>query len=149
MYPHKRKLAIITWRRIFEIVFVLSFRSSPVIKQMIHEILVRNPLLIHKIDKYRIIRLSLQLKCVYNYYDDVILTNALRSDICKYLAVVGLPRAKYAFDCKYISFCIQLNNFIRLGIANSFIFVIFTCCCLYVMPQLTFSDQIRLRHFIV
>ena len=32
---------------------------------------------------------------------------------------------------------------IRLWIANSFLFLIFPCCYFYVMPQSTFSDQIR------
>ena len=52
MYIHKRVCAIITLRRIFEIVYVQNFTSSPVIKQMIHLIFVHNPLFI-KCNFYR------------------------------------------------------------------------------------------------
>ena len=58
------------------------------------------------------------------------------------------PSDKYTFDCKYVSFCIELNTFIRLKIANSFLFLIFPVCYLYVMSQSTFHDQIRPRPLI-
>ena len=48
MYLHKRVCAIITLRRMFEIVYVQNFISSPVIKQMIHLIFFHNPLFIYK-----------------------------------------------------------------------------------------------------
>ena len=48
MYLYKRVCAIITLRRMFEVVYVQNFISSPVIKQMIHLIFFRNPLLIYK-----------------------------------------------------------------------------------------------------
>ena len=41
MYLHKRKCAVITLR-IFEIVYVLNFSRSPVIKQMIQLIFFNN-----------------------------------------------------------------------------------------------------------
>lgn len=65
------------------------------------------------------IRLSLQPKCVKIDHDDAPLTSALRSDIYLQLAVADLASVKNAFDYKYmfISFCVQLNNVIRLGIA--------------------------------
>ena len=47
MYFHQQKSAIITLRRIFEIVYVLNIISCPVIKQMIDLILVHNPLFIY------------------------------------------------------------------------------------------------------
>ena len=55
------------------------------------------------------------------------------------------PSDKYTFDCKYVSFCIELNTFIQLKIANSFLFLIFPVCYLYVMSQSTFHVQIRPR----
>ena len=58
------------------------------------------------------------------------------------------PSDKYTFDCKYVSFCIELNTFIRLKIANFFLFLIFSVCYLYVMSQSTFHDQIRPRPLI-
>ena len=48
MYIHKRVCAIITLRRMFEIVYVQNFISSPVSKQMIHLICFHNPLFIYK-----------------------------------------------------------------------------------------------------
>ena len=41
-----------------------------------------------------------------------------------------------------------LNTFKRLKIANSFLFLIFPVCYLYVMSQSTFHDQIRLHPLI-
>ena len=94
------------------------------------------------------IRHSLQLQSINNFHDDVILTSALRSYICYKLTVADFPSDKYTFDCKYVSFCIEFNTFIRLGIANSFLFIIFQCCYFYVMSQSTFPDQIRPRPLI-
>ena len=62
--------------------------------------------------------------------------------------MADFPRDKYTFDCKYVSFCIELITFIRLGIANSFLFLIFPCCYFYVMSRSTFPDQIRPRPLI-
>ena len=64
------------------------------------------------------------------------------------LTMADFPSDKYTFDCKYVSFCIELNTFIRLGIANSFLFLIFPFCYFYVMSQSTFPDQIRPRPLI-
>ena len=91
----------------------------------------RNPLFIKcifLIVKNRMIRLSLHLKCFkkltwWHYIDKC---NAIRYLLIFCLA--DLTSDKYAaFDLKYISFCIQLNTFVRLGIANSFLFLIFPC----------------------
>ena len=62
--------------------------------------------------------------------------------------MADFPSDKYTFDCKYVSFCIEFNTFIRLGIANSFLFQIFPCCYFYVMSQSTFPDQIKPRPLI-
>ena len=107
----------------FEIVNVLNVIRSPGMKQIVHLIFVHSCLFIYKIQFLlsNMIRLSLQV--LKRYHDDVILTSALRSDICLKLTVADLPSNKYAFSCKYRSFCIHFNIFIRLGIANSFIFV--------------------------
>ena len=94
------------------------------------------------------IRLSLQLRSIKYFHDDVILTSALRSNICLKLTVADFPSDKYTLDCKYLSFCISLNTFKRLGIANSFTFIIFQCCYFYVMSKSTFPDQIRPRPLI-
>ena len=86
MYLHKRVCAIITLRRISEIVNVQNFISSLVIKQMIHLIFLHNPLFIYRnaifIVKNCMIRLSQQLRSIKYFHDDVILTSALRSYIC-------------------------------------------------------------------
>ena len=140
MYLHKQVCAIITLRRMFEIVYVQNFISSPVIKQMIHLTFFQNPLVFFiKCNFYRqnLYDPPLAGNCraskIY-FHDDVILTSALRSYICLKLTVVDFRSDKYTFDCKYISFCIYLNTFIRLGIANSFLFIIFSCCYFYVIP---------------
>ena len=62
--------------------------------------------------------------------------------------MADFPSDKYSLDCKYVSFCIELNTFKRLGIANSFLFIIFQCCYFYVMSQSIFPDQIRPRPLI-
>ena len=92
------------------------------------------------------IRLSLQLQSNETFHYDVILTSALRSYICKKIIVADFPSDKNIFDCKNVSFCIELNTLIRLGIAN--FFLIFQCCYFYVMSQSTFVDQIRPRPLI-
>ena len=84
---------------------------------MIHLTFVHNPLFINKIAKCNLIfivkncmiRLSLQLQSNNNFHDDVILTNALRSYICRKLTMADFPCDKYTFDCKYVSFifCIE------------------------------------------
>ena len=115
-----RYYSCITLQRISEIVYVPNFISSPVIKKMTHLIFLHNPLFI-----YRMQFLSLKLKrSIKFFHDDVILASALRS----YITVADFPSDKYILDCKYVSFCIELNTFIRLGIANSSLFLIFPCC---------------------
>ena len=62
--------------------------------------------------------------------------------------MADFPSDKYTFDCKYVQFCIELNTFIRLGMANAFLFLIPLCCYFYVKSQSTFPDQIRPRPLI-
>ena len=64
------------------------------------------------------------------------------------LTVADFLSDKYSFDCRYASFCIELKTFIRLIIANSFLFLIYPCCYFYVMSQSTFHNQIRPRPLI-
>ena len=94
------------------------------------------------------IRLSLQLQNIKKFHGDVILTSAVRSYICYIRTVADFSSHKYTFDCKYVSFCIELNTFVRLGFANSFFFLILPCCYFYVMSQPIFPDQIRPRPLI-
>ena len=151
MYLFKRVCAIITLRRIFDIVYVQNFISSPVIKQMIHLIYFHNPLFFYKIQflssKIGMIRLSMQLQSITNFPDDVILISALRSYLLKTYRG-DFSGDKYKFACTYVSFCIELNTFVRLRIANSFLFLIFQWCYFYVLSQSTFPDQIRPRPLI-
>ena len=141
MYLHKLVCAIITLRRVFEIVYVQNLISSPVFKQLIHLIFF---FIIHClfikcifIVKNCMIRLSLQLQSIKSFHD-AILTSALRSYIYLNLTVSDFPSDKYTFDCKNVSFCIELNTFIRLRSANVFLFLIFPCCYFYVMSQSIF-----------
>ena len=49
-----------------------------------------------------------------------------------------MPCYKDAFDCKFVSFCIQLNTLIWLGLTSSFIFVILPCSNFHVISQSNF-----------
>ena len=136
-YLHKRKCAIITLRKIFEIVYVLNLMSSPVIKQMIDLTFVHNPLFIFKMQFLLSIIILSASHCNLSASKIVMVT------YWQVLIHVTCRGGKYAFNCQHITFCIQLNIFIRLGIANSFIFLIFPCCYFYVMSRVTF------KHFLI
>ena len=147
MYLHKRVCAIITLRRMFEIVYVQNFISSPVIKQMIHLIFLHNPLFIYKMQFLSSKTAWSATRCNCRASTIFMMTSYWQVH-CDHIFVTDFPSDKYTLDCKYVSFCIELNTFKRLGIANSFLFIIFQCCYFYVMSQSTFPDQIRPRPLI-
>ena len=56
------------------------------------------------IDENQLIRLSLHLKNVKYYHDDVLLTSASRLHICLWPAVANYPSVYNACHCKLLSF---------------------------------------------
>ena len=152
MYLHKRVCAIITLRRMFEIAYVQNFISSPVIKQMILLIFFQNPLFIYKMHFLLSKTAWPASRCNCRSSNMLMLTSYWQVHcghiFAKNLPLRYFPSDTYTFDCKYVSFCIALNTFIRLKIANSFLFLIFPVCFLYLMSQSTFHDQIRPRPLI-
>ena len=144
-------MAIITLQRIFEIEYVLNFISSPFIKHLIRSIFVHNPLFIYKVQF--LLSKTVRSASHCNWSVSKIMMTSYWQVHCDQIFANNLPWRIYrAINMHLIvstlSFCIQLNTFIRLGIANSFIFVIFLCCYFYEMSQSTFSDQIRPRPLI-
>ena len=117
--------AIITLQRIFEIVQVLNFTSSPVIIQMIPLIFVHNPLFIYKM-QFLLTKPVLSASRYNGNSSKIIKLTSYGQVHCDQIFVNNLPQR----ICRAITmhFCIQLNTFIRLGISNSVIFVIFPCC---------------------
>ena len=144
MYHHKRVCTIITLRRIFEIVYVQNFICSPVIKQTIHLIFFNNLLFTYKM-QFLLSKTALSALAATaehkKFQDDVILTSALWSLFAKNLA----RRIFWAINIHLIVKRFELSWVKHLGIANSFLFLIFLCCFFHEMSQSTFPDQIRPR----
>ena len=115
---------IITLRWILDIVYKHNFINSPVIKQMIHFIFFYNPLFIYKTQFLSSKTAWFASRCHCRSSKILMMTSywQVHCDhiFAKKLTEANFSNDKYTFDCKYVSFCIELNTFTRLGIANSF-----------------------------
>ena len=116
---------------------------------MIHLIFFHNALFIYKMQILSSKTVWYASRCNCGASNIFMMTSYWQVD-CDHIYLLktyrgGFSSDKYTLDCKYVSICIELNTFKRLGIANSFLFIIFQCCYFYVMSQSTFPDQIRPR----
>ena len=134
MYLHKRKSRLSLCEE-----FSRLYMSSPFIKQLICSKFVHNPLFIYKVQILLSKTVRSASRCNWSA-SKIIMMMSYWQVHCDQIFANNLPWRIYrAINMHLIvstlSFCIQLNTFIRLGIANSFIFVIFPCC--YFLCDLT------------
>ena len=130
MYLHKRVHALLSFYKDISRFYAQNFMSSAVIKQMIHLIFFHNPLFIHKM-QFLSSKTAWSASCCNCRASKIVLMTSYWQVHCDHILAKKLPSDKYSLDCKNVSFCIELYTFIRLGIVNSFLFLIFPHCYFY------------------